>query len=170
MGELGNRVGGTHTGNNTVNVSLEEVQKALAHYQDIREKVEAKQLGWEAMADVFTEDATYIDPAWGCFVGRDAIVQFMFDSMQGIDDWTFPIEWTTIDGNRIIIKFWNRLPGQRPDGTYFEAPGLQTLIYAGNGKFSYCEDLLNMVHVMELIQESGWIPGPDLKMPEKVIR
>ena len=148
----------------------EEVQQALDKYLKVRERIESGELGWEALADVFTEDATYIDPAWGRFVGREAIIQFQRDSMQGLGDWTFPIKWITIDGNRIIIKFLNRLPGQRPDGTFYEAPGFQEIIYAGNGRFSYDEDLLNMVHVMELIQESGWIPGPEVKMPEQVVR
>jgi hypothetical protein len=90
--------------------------------------------------------------------------------MTGLEDWTFPIEWITIDGNRVIIKFWNRLPGQRADGTFYQAPGFQEIIYAGNGKFSYDEDLINMVHVMEIIEESGWVPGPEVKTPEKVVR
>lgn len=148
----------------------EEVRQALDNYLNVRERIESKELGWEALADVFTEDATYIDPAWGRFVGREAIIQFQRDSMTGLEDWTFPIEWITIDGNRIIIKFWNRLPGQRSDGTFYQAPGFQEIIYAGNGKFSYDEDLINMVHVMELIEESGWVPGPEVKMPEKVVR
>ncbi|MBM3132974.1 MAG: nuclear transport factor 2 family protein [Chloroflexi bacterium] len=150
--------------------SKKEVQRAIDHYLDVREKIESGKLGWEALADCFTDDATYIDPAWGRFVGREAIIQFQRDSMQGLEDWTFPIEWITIDGSRVIIKFWNRLPGRRKDGSFYEAPGLQVLNYAGNGKFSYDEDLLNMVHVMELIQESGWVPGPNVKMPEKVVR
>lgn len=150
--------------------SKKEVRQAVEHYLEVRRKIEAGQLGWEALADLFTEDATYIDPAWGRFVGREAIARFQRDSMQGLEDWSFPIEWITIDGNRVIIKFWNRLPGRRPDGSYYQAPGIQVLIYAGNGKFSFDEDLLNMVHVMELIQESGWQPGPNVKMPEKVVR
>jgi hypothetical protein len=30
------------------------------------------------------------------------------------------------------------------------------LDYAGDGKFSYEEDLINMVHLMEIIGESGY--------------
>ena len=148
----------------------EEVQEALDNYLKVREGIEAGESKWDALADCFTDDATYIDPAWGRFVGREAIVQFQRDSMTGLEDWTFPIEWIIIDGNRVIIKFWNRLPGQRADGTFYQAPGFQEIIYAGNGKFSYDEDLINMVHVYEIIQESGWVPGPEVKMPEKVVR
>ena len=72
---------------------------------------------WDALTDCFTDDATYIDPAWGRFVGREAIMKFQRDSMSGLEDWTFPIEWIIIEGNRVVIKFLNRLPGQRPDGT-----------------------------------------------------
>ena len=148
----------------------EEVQRALETFLDIRAKVEAKKLNWDALADLYTEDAVCVDSAWGRMVGREAIRKWMCDSMQGLEDWTFPIEWTMIDGNRVVIRSFNRLPGQRPDGTYYEAPLMHYLIYAGNGKFSFEEDLYNMAHVMELLIESGWIPGPEVKMPEKVVR
>ena len=36
---------------------------------------------------------------------------------------------------------------------------------AGEGRFAYEEDLLNMVHVAELIRESGWKPGPGFQAP-----
>ncbi|MFO8009272.1 MAG: nuclear transport factor 2 family protein [Dehalococcoidia bacterium] len=148
----------------------DEVKRAIDGLLETRAKVEAGELGWDALADHFTEDATYIDPAWGRFVGLDNIRRFMRDSMKGLDGWTFPVEWVIIDGNRVVTKFWNRLPGQRPDGSFYQAPGFQEIIYAGDGKFSYDEDLLNMVHVMEIIQESGWVPGPEVKMPENVVR
>lgn len=147
-----------------------EVQKALDAYLSVKAKADAGEVGWDALADLFTEDATFIDPSWGRSEGREAIRQFMHDSMQGLDDWTFPNEWTAIEGDHVIIKFLNRLPGRRPDGTYYEVPGIQILTYAGNGKFSREEDIFNMVHVMELVEESGWIPGPEVNWPEKVVR
>jgi ketosteroid isomerase-like protein len=148
----------------------EEGQKALDAYLSVKAKANAGEVGWEALADLFTEDATFIDPSWGRSEGREAIRQFMHDSMQGLEGWTFPNEWTAIDGNHVIIKFLNRLPGQRPDGTYYEVPGVQLLDYAGNGKFSREEDTFNMVHIMEVVAESGWVPGPEVKSPDKVVR
>jgi len=148
----------------------QEVQEALDNYLRVKAKADAREVGWEALSDLFTEDATFIDPSWGRSVGREAISQFMHESMQGLEGWTFPNEWTAIDGNHVIIKFLNRLPGQRPDGTYYEVPGVQVLDYAGGGRFSREEDIFNMAHIMEVIQESGWVPGPDVKAPDRVVR
>ena len=61
-----------------------EVQKAADALHCIRDKTSAGEIGWDALADMFTEDATYIDPAWGHFKERDAIRQFLRDSMQGL--------------------------------------------------------------------------------------
>jgi len=39
------------------------------------------------------------------------------------------------------------------------------LRYAGDGRFSYEEDLLNMAHVLEDLAASGWRPGPGFTPP-----
>ena len=39
------------------------------------------------------------------------------------------------------------------------------MVYAGDGKFRYQEDLLNMVHVLDDLKASGWRPGPGFAMP-----
>ncbi|MDM8001177.1 MAG: nuclear transport factor 2 family protein [Dehalococcoidia bacterium] len=147
-----------------------EVEKAVEALHSIRDRASAGEIGWEALADLFTEDATYIDPAWGRFKGRENIRRFLRDSMQGLKDWKFPTEWHVIEGNRVISRFLNRLPGQRADGTYYDVPGVSIIEYAGGGKFSYEEDIINMVHLYEVLQESGWVPGPDMKLPQKVVR
>ena len=88
--------------------------------------------------------------------------------MQGLEGWTFPHEWEAVDGNFIVAGWENRLPGKRADGSYYQAPGISRLLYAGNGKFSYSHDLLNMSHIMELIAESGWLPKGEINMPPDV--
>jgi ketosteroid isomerase-like protein len=148
----------------------EEVQRAIDALHSIRDGASAGKMRWEALADLFTEDATYIDPAWGRFKGRSSIRQFLRDSMQGLEDWKFPTDWCVIEGNRVVSKFRNQLPGQRPDGTYYEVTGVSVLEYAGDGKFSFEEDIINMIHLYEVLKESGWVPGPNMKVPEKVVR
>jgi ketosteroid isomerase-like protein len=145
----------------------EEVLSAYERYVATRGRVEAGELGWDALAGFFTDDATFIDPAWGRIEGIEAIRTFLVESMVGLEDWTFPHEWSMVDGDRLVARWQNRLPGRRPDGSCFEAPGYSTMIYAGGGRFSFEEDLLNMVHVGEIIRESGWKPPATFNAPPR---
>ena len=131
----------------------------------MRDEIDAGRRGWEDLAEFFTEDAVYIDPAWGRIEGREAIRRFMVESMSGLEGWTFPREWTGIEGDRLVSVWQNRLPGARPDGSPWQALGVSVLTYAGRGLFSSEEDVLNMAHVLELIRESGWKPGPGFTPP-----
>ena len=142
-----------------------DIEAAHDRYLDCRRRIEAGELGWGALADFFTDGATFIDPAWGRIEGKAAIHEFLVNSMKGLDDWSFPHQWRMIEGDRLVAAWRNRLPGKRTDGTYYEAPGLTVMVYAGAGKFSHEEDLLNMVHVLQLIEESGWQPSTEVTMP-----
>jgi hypothetical protein len=70
-----------------------------------------------------------------------------------------------IDGDTVVVKWQEVLPGTRADGTPYAQSGYSTLIYAGDGKFCYEEDLLNMVHVFEDIKESGFRFTPGMVPP-----
>jgi ketosteroid isomerase-like protein len=142
-----------------------EIRDTYERYVATRDRIEAGELGWQALADFFTDDATFIDPAWGRVEGIEAIRKFLGESMAGLEDWTFPHEWTLVEGDLVVTRWQNRLPGRRPDGSPYQAPGISILRYAGGGKFSYEEDLLNMVHVTELIVESGWKPSGEMHLP-----
>jgi ketosteroid isomerase-like protein len=144
-----------------------EARAAYASYVATRDRIEAGELPWSALAGFFTEDAVFVDPAWGRVEGRDAIATFMDESMAGLDDWRFPEQWTIAEGNRVVTFWWNRLPGTRADGTPYQAPGISILTYAGDGKFSHEVDLLNMVEVGELFTDSGWKPPPEMNMPPR---
>jgi hypothetical protein len=39
--------------------------------------------------------------------------------------------------------------------------------YAGDGRFSYALDILNMAEVMEVIAASGWTPPADFNQPPR---
>jgi ketosteroid isomerase-like protein len=142
-----------------------EIESAHDRYLETRGRIEAGELGWDALADFFTDDATFVDPAWGRIEGKAAIREFLTTSMKGLDGWSFPHEWRMIEGDRLVAAWWNRLPGKRADGSPYQARGLTIMTYAGDGKFSLEEDLLNMAHIFELIQESGWQPSAEVTMP-----
>jgi len=148
-------------------VPPEEIRSTYERYIETRNRVEAGELGWDALAAFFTADATFIDPAWGRVEGIEDIQKFLIESMAGLDDWSFPHLWSMVDEDRLIARWLNRLPGQRPDGSHYEAPGYSLLVYAGNGQFSYEEDMLNMAHVNELIRESGWKPTGEFNFPPR---
>ncbi len=135
-----------------------EARETYARYVATRNRIEAGELPWSALADFFTEDAVLVDPAWGREQGRDHLAAFFERSMQGLEQWEFPEAWTMVDGNRIVSFWWNRLPGNRADGSHYQAPAVSIMHYAGDGKFSYELDILNMAEVTELIGESGWLP------------
>ena len=144
-----------------------EIQACHESYLAARARIEAGQLGWDALADFFSEDATFIDPAWGRVEGIANIRKFLVESMAGLEDWRFPHLWLAIDARRLVTHWMNRLPGRRADGSFYEAPGVSIFEYAGGGRFSSEMDLLNMVHVGELIRESGWRPPASFHMPPR---
>jgi len=135
-----------------------EIEAAVVAYCELRKRIEdpADAASWPSLADLFTEDAVYIDPAWGRVVGRDEIREFMHDSMVGLDDWSFPVEFTAIDGDDVVIKWTQVLPGTDADGKARSQSGYSRLVYAGDGRFRYEEDLLNMVQVIDDLKAVGW--------------
>ena len=145
----------------------EEVSAALAAYVALRDQIAAGQATWTDLAELFTEDAVYIDPAWGRLQGKENLLEFFDESMRGLEGWEFPIEFTAISGNTVVIKWTQQLPTRRTDGSRYEQSGISTLVYAGDGKFCYEEDMLNMAHVIEDLTASGWRPGEGFLSPPK---
>jgi len=144
-----------------------EIVATHERYCELRKRIEAGELGWDALAGFFTEDAVFVDPVWGRVDGVAEIRKFLSESMTGLDGWTFVNQWHAITGDRLVTCWMNRLPGRRPDGSYYEAPGVSIFTYAGGGKFSGEYDILNMVHVNELIEESGWRPTGPVHAPPR---
>ena len=145
----------------------DEVQATVERYHALRERIDEglEPDAFGVLADFYTEDAVYIDGAWGRIEGRDAIAHWLVDSMLGMEDWKFPIEFTAIEGNDVVVKWTQIMPRTRPDGTPYRQSGYSRLIYAGDGKFSYEEDTYNMAHVLEDIEASGWTPNGSMNVP-----
>ena len=143
-----------------------EVSQAVERYHELRRRIDAgEESGFGVLAELYTEDAVYIDGAWGRIEGREAIARWLVDSMVGMEDWLFPIEFTAIDGDNVVVKWTQILPVKRADGTPYTQSGYSRLIYAGDGRFSYEEDVYNMVHVLDDIAESGWQPTEAMNFP-----
>ena len=137
-----------------------EIREAFRGYIETRDRIDRGELPWSALDAFFTEDAVFIDPAWGRVEGLDKVREFWIESMAGLEEWTFPEQWTMVEGNR-VVSMWLQRMGERGD----EIPGISVLYYAGDGRFCYEMDLLNMAHVMEIIANGNWTPGPELNAP-----
>ena len=85
--------------------------------------------------------------------------------MRGLEDWRFPIRFVAVEGDEVVTVWSQVLPGRRPDGSTYEQTGVSLLRYAGDGRFDFEEDLLNMTHVLEDLAASGWRPGPGFQPP-----
>ena len=137
--------------------SRAELEEAFELYQQTA--LEAGTSGnWEKWADLFTEDATYIEHHYGTFGGREAIRNWISQCMaEGLikDMRYFPIEWYVIDEERgwVVAQVWNRMldPG---DGSLHQAYNFTLLKYAGNMKWGFEEDVYNPARFGEMIK--GW--------------
>lgn len=132
----------------------EELEQAFADYQ-------AAALGagtsgdWNPWADLFTEDATYVEHLFGTFGGREAIRRWITQTMGSFPGNAmphFPIEWYVVDEERgwVVCQVWNRMadPG---DGSVHQAYNFTLLKYAGDGLWSYEEDIYNPAHFAEML-------------------
>jgi len=145
-----------------------EVQAAVDAYVATRERIEAGRGTWSDLARHFTDDAVFIDPAWGRVEGLEEMRRTVFgDAMAGLEDWRFPIDIVLVHGDTVVVKWRQIIPG--PDGSEHVQSGVSTLVYGHSGRFRYEEDLLNMAHVMEGIKASGWRPpaGATAHIPPK---
>jgi uncharacterized protein (TIGR02246 family) len=137
--------------------SREEIQDALEHYTETA--LRAGTSGdWDAWADLFTEDATYVEHLYGKLGGREAIRRWISSTMAEYPNNEmkyFPHEWYIIDEERgwVVAQIWNRMedPG---DGSVHEACNFTLLKYAGNMKWCYEEDIYNPKHFQDMIR--GW--------------
>ena len=144
-----------------------EIQAVVDRYHGLRARIDEglEPNGFGALADFYTDDAVYVDAAWGRIEGKEAIAFWLEHSMVGLGNWKFPVEFTAIEGDDVIVKWTQVIPGTRADGTPFTQSAYSRLRYAGGGKFCYEEDTYNMVHVLEDLEASGWVPTELMNVP-----
>ena len=135
----------------------QEIEEAFQHYQEVAARASSSGQ-WDEWADLFTEDAVYIEHHYGRFEGREAIRKWISETMSSPineDMNAFPIGWHVIDEERawVICSVVNRMadPG---DGSTHESENWTRLEYAGEGQFSAEEDMYNPNEFAQMIR--GW--------------
>ncbi len=135
--------------------SRQEIEEAFERYKAVGAK--AGETGdWNEWAQMFTEDATYVEHLYGDMHGREEIRAWITDTMTkppGSDMPSFPVEWHIIDEERgwVVFQVWNRMadPG---DGSVHQEYNFSLLKYAGNGMWSYEEDVYNPGRFQKMIK------------------
>ena len=135
----------------------DELEREFVRYQDAAEAA-GRTGDWGPWADLFTEDATYVEHLYGRYEGRTAIREWISATMStypGSAMPYFPIEWHVVDEERgwVVCAVWNRMedPG---DGGVHQALNFTLLKYAGDGRWSYEEDIYNPAEFGAMLE--GW--------------
>jgi len=146
----------------------QEARETYEKFVALRDEIDVGRARWSELADFFTEDAAYIDPAWGRIEGRENVRDFFEQSMAGLTGhgWSTPENWIMVEGHRVVSQ-WDQILGEQPDGSPWFVAGLSILYYAGDGLFCYSHDMLNMTHIGETMRDMAWRPTGDFNMPPR---
>jgi hypothetical protein len=136
----------------------DEIDRAFEHYRAVAKEAGASN-DWRRWADLFTEDATYVEHHFGEMHGREAIFDWISTTMKqpiNEDMTEYPCEWYVIDEDKgwVVCCIQNRMrdPG---DGSVHEAANWTLLKYAGDNHWSWEEDIYNPNEFTEMIK--GWL-------------
>jgi len=96
---------------------------------------------WDGFANLFTEDAEYVEHVLGSLHGREAIRAWIKPIMVQFGELYTAYEWHSVDEalGRVIVYMQNRRDHPSGQGT-IDFPGITILDYAGSGQWKREED------------------------------
>lgn len=133
----------------------DEIEEAFARFQEVA--ADAGRTGnWNPWADLFTDDATYVEHMYGEMHGREEIRAWITETMAtypGDEMDAFPVEWYVVDEQRgwVVMCVWNNMRAL-PDGEVMGAANFTLLKYAGGGQWSYEENVYNPARFGEMLR------------------
>ena len=118
---------------------------------------------WHQWADQFTTDAKYFEHHYGRFDGQAAIRDWITGVMKPFPTMDFPLKAHLIQGNRVCAIIPNVLPDPAGGDAYFGFDVNVILHYAGDGQWSYEEDVYDPAGAGRVVKAwlaaGGVIPG-----------
>jgi ketosteroid isomerase-like protein len=134
-----------------------EIEEAYRHFVATGDSQD-----WDAWADLHAEDGVWLEHHLGSFHGREEIRAAIKKVMAGAPPMEFPVAWYVIDGNRVVYYPWQVLPDPKGGGEVYRFGCVTILEYAGNGLWSFQEDLYNPREADEVVKRwliaGGTIP------------
>ncbi len=124
--------------------SRQELEDAFEHYTEVADRC-SETRDWSPFADLFTEDCTYIEHAYGVMQGRETVRGWIVDVMKPFPHMRFPHDWVAYDdeNDAVVVCIKNLLDHPVEEGIEFWFPNWSRLVYAGDGLFSSEEDIYN---------------------------
>ena len=118
--------------------SRSEVEDAYHHFVAVGDSGD-----WNAWADLHSQDGVWLEHAFGQIRGREAIRRTITRVMKPVPMMVFPVEWFMIEGNRVVFYPWQVMPDPKGGDAVYRFGCITILEYAGDGEFSFQEDLYN---------------------------
>ena len=120
-------------------------------------RVAEERRDWTVLGEFYAADAIYeYDTGSSRTVasGPDEICRLVLVRDQlGWLNWTFPFEAFAVQGDHAFTRWWNRGPGVRPDGSYWQVIGMSHLTFADDRHFAAQIDLFDMGKLVQLMDE-----------------
>jgi len=125
---------------------------------------------WTGFADLFTEDAEYVEHAFGTFHGREEIRAWSVRTMTSYPGrlmTSFPLAWQVVDADagRLVCEVRNLMPDPG-DGSLMEESNLTVMTYGGDGLFSREEDVYNPLRFHDLALRWARVAAEHGRLPE----
>lgn len=153
-------------------LSREQLQAAAKRLIDSHAEAERRN-EWTFFVDsIYAPDCVYICEYAGTMVvkaeGREQVkaTHYGRDMQKGWEGWTFPYVGVYVgEDNRIINHWMNRGPGKRPDGRYFETPGVSFITFNDEMQILHQLDMFDLGHQVVLCDqlEAAGLLSPELK-------
>ena len=156
--------------NYDIHASDDGVTAAVERYLEVRNRLDRDGGDWGELADVLTDDAVYVDCAWGRTEGKDAIAEFLRTTMVGVD-FVNPVDFWAADGPRVLVKWRQVLPGQEARWRALAAVGRDhPPLRRWRPASAMSRTCSNVVHCVEDIVDSRLAAGTRLQRPARTAR
>lgn len=139
----------------------QELHEAYQLFSDVSDQCAAS-ADYNAFADLFTEDCTYVEHVFGEMHGRDEVRNWIVPLMKSYpnDQMRYTHDWVLFDEENGRVVFSARTHMSDPgDGSSHSATNWTMIDYAGGGLFSREEDIYNPAHFGKMIE--SWLAAKD---------
>lgn len=163
-------------------VTRAELEEMMKRWLDANQRAQNSGDWATTLSAHYTDDAEY---RWDLgpdetFVARgvEEIREIAIRTqMVGFENWSYPYQRVVMDEvSGEVVGFWRQVsPFKRPDGSYYEVPGLcgSLFRYGGNFKWSYQQDFFDLGCVIATLRDlaaAGLLPDALKKKMQMLAR